>query len=164
MIYAIVAVDNDYGIGFKGQLLEHIPEDLKMFKKLTKDNTVIMGNNTWISLPVKPLPQRTNIVITRNKLEDTDDIKYMSLDEAKEYALNNEKDEEIFIIGGGMIYKEFLPICDYVFLTKIFTAHENIDTYFPNLDLMSNWECIEKGEISTYKDISYQFQLYRNNY
>lgn len=164
MIYAIVAVDNDYGIGFKNQLLEHIPADLKLFKTLTTDNTVIMGYNTWNSLPVKPLPRRKNIIVTFEKAINTPDVLYMTLDEAKKYAEENEKEEEIFIIGGGMMYKEFLPMCDYVFLTKIFTTHEDIDTYFPNIELMDNWECVEKGTMNTYKDIQYQFQLYRNTY
>jgi dihydrofolate reductase len=65
MISAIVAVDNNWGIGYNGNLLEHIPDDMKFFKKLTTGNVVIMGRKTWDSLPVKPLPDRLNLVITR---------------------------------------------------------------------------------------------------
>ena len=68
MIAAIVAVNKDWGIGYQNQLLEHIPDDLKRFKELTTGNLVVMGSNTWRSLPVKPLPNRYNAVITRNPL------------------------------------------------------------------------------------------------
>ena len=64
MISAIVAVDENWGIGFNGQLLEHIPEDMKFFKKITTGNVVIMGRKTWESLPIKPLPDRLNLVVT----------------------------------------------------------------------------------------------------
>ena len=87
MISAIVAVDNNWGIGFNGDLLEHIPEDLKYFKELTSGGVVIMGRKTWDSLPKKPLPNRVNIVITSNPKEDEENVKYMTLEEAKAYAV-----------------------------------------------------------------------------
>ena len=71
MISAIVAVDNNWGIGYNGKLLERIPEDLKYFKELTNNNVIVMGRKTWNSLPVNPLPNRTNIIITRNPIHFT---------------------------------------------------------------------------------------------
>lgn len=151
MISAIVAVDENWGIGFNGELLEKIPEDMEYFKNITignKNNTVVMGRKTKESLPIARLPHRKNIVITRNIEDNLDHITYansgitfMTL----EYFLKNKKFIEgtcdnVFIIGGGQIYKELLPFCDRVYVTKIFKEHENVDTYFPNLDEPEEWD------------------------
>lgn len=158
MISAIVAVDNDWGIGFNGNLLEHIPEDMKYFVHLTTGNVVIMGRKTWDSLPRKPLPNRTNIVITSNPNMDND-AEFMDLFDTKLYLIYN-KNDDIFIIGGGQIYKELLPYCDSVYITKIYKDHENVDTYFPNLDEMSGWTAAALSPVKNYKDLTYQFWRY----
>lgn len=159
MISAIVAVDNDWGIGFNGELLERIPDDLKRFKELTSGNVIIMGRKTWDSLPTKPLPNRTNIVISNQKSAILNDSTVrLSLKNIKENI--NKIVYDVFIIGGGQIYTELLPYCDKVYVTKIFKSHENVDTYFPNLDKMENWKPIEKSPIYDYKDIQYQFWQY----
>ena len=86
MIAAIVAVDNNFGIGFNGELLERIPDDLKRFKQLTDDSTVVMGRKTWDSLPKKPLPNRFNIIVTSQEVDDNDiDIKHSSMEEVKSF-------------------------------------------------------------------------------
>lgn len=159
MISAIVAVDYNWGIGFNGDLLEHIPEDLKYFKQLTTGNVVIMGRKTWDSLPNKPLSNRLNIVITSQKRENKENVKFMSIQEAKQYAIIN-RPTNIFIIGGGQIYKEFISLCKKIYVTKIFKEHQNIDTYFPNLDEMNNWILGECSTIYSYKDFTYQFCQY----
>ena len=163
MISAIVAVDNNWGIGFNGDLLEHIPEDLEYFKQLTTGNIIIMGRKTWESLPKKPLPKRRNLVITSNpdNYNNTNEVNFFTLSQIK-VSLLKDKDKNLnfFIIGGGQIYKELLPICDRVYVTKIFKDHANVDTYFPNIELMDNWSCIEQSEIKQYNDISYQFKTY----
>ena len=158
MISAIVAVDNDWGIGYNGDLLEHIPEDLKYFKALTTGNTVIMGRKTWDSLPKKPLPNRTNIVITSNP-NMYNDAEFMDLFDAKLYLIYN-KNDDIFIIGGGKIYEELLPLCDRVYVTKINKSHENVDTYFPNLDKSDEWAPASCSPIYDHKDFTYQFWQY----
>ena len=160
MISAIVAVDENFGIGFNGDLLEHIPEDLKRFKQLTTNKTIIMGRKTWESLPNKPLPNRLNIVITSKERSLEEMTAFIPFEEAYARATHILPEDEWFIIGGGSIYKEFLPICDKVYLTKIIVSHENVDTYFPNIELMDNWKCIEQSEIKQYNDISYQFKTY----
>ena len=160
MISAIVAVDENFGIGFNGDLLEHIPEDLKRFKQLTTNKTIIMGRKTWESLPNKPLPDRLNIVITSKERSFEEMTVFTSFEEVYSRATHILPEDEWFIIGGGSIYKEFLPICDKVYLTKIMVSHENVDTYFPNIELMDNWKCIEQSEIKQYNDISYQFKTY----
>ena len=161
MISAIVAVDESFGIGFNGDLLEHIPEDLKHFKELTSGHTVVMGRKTWDSLPKKPLPNRHNLVITKDPsiYELTNEAWFYTLHQIKVLMLKN-KNVSYFILGGGQIYEKLLPICDKVYLTKIMVSHENVDTYFPNIELMDNWKCVEQSEIKQYNDISYQFKTY----
>ena len=161
MISAIVAVDENFGIGFNGDLLEHVPEDLKHFKELTSGHNVVMGRKTWDSLPKKPLPNRHNLVITKDPsiYELTNEVWFYTLRQIEVLMLKN-KNVNYFIIGGGQIYEKLLPICDKVYLTKIMVSHENVDTYFPNIELMDNWKCIEQSEIKQYNDISYQFKTY----
>ena len=161
MISAIVAVDENFGIGFNGDLLEHIPEDLKRFKELTFGHNVVMGRKTWDSLPKKPLSNRHNLVITKDPsiYELTNEVQFYTLRQIEVLMLKN-KNVNYFVIGGGQIYEKLLPICDKVYLTKIMVSHENVDTYFPNIELMDNWKCIEQSEIKQYNDISYQFKTY----
>ena len=138
MISAIVAVDNNWGIGFNGSLLEHIPEDLKYFKELTSRHCVMMGRKTWDSLPKKPLPNRKNYIISnRQPAILGDNIIRFRMDDAITFL--NYAWEDVFIIGGGVIYKELLPYCDRVYVTKIFKDHDQVDTYFPNLDESDEW-------------------------
>lgn len=170
MISAIVAVDNNWGIGYNNDLLMKIPNDLKHFKKITNNNIIIMGSNTWESLPVKPLPNRVNIVISRKpyqefmeqgKFKGYYDAIVCTLDEVKSYLKTYGAFNEIFIIGGEFIYKELLPYCDLVYLTKINKSFENVDKYFPTLD--DSWTSTLIGEEEWYDGISYQFYLYTKN-
>ena len=159
MINAIVAVNEDWGIGYNGDLLEHIPEDLKYFKALTTDHVVVMGSKTWDSLPKKPLPNRANIIISNkgNLLLENGAIR-LKLDDLLLGIADFEND--IFVIGGGTIYKQLLPYCDRVYVTKIYKKHENVDTFFPNLDESNDWTASPIGEARDYEDFSYQFWQY----
>ena len=159
MINAIVAVNEDWGIGYNGDLLEHIPEDLKYFKALTTDHVVVMGSKTWDSLPKKPLPNRANIIISNkgNLLLENGAIR-LKLDDLLLGIADFEND--IFVIGGGTIYKQLLPYCDRVYVTKIYKKHENVDTFFPNLDESNDWSASPIGEARDYEDFSYQFWQY----
>ena len=154
MISAIVAVDNNWGIGFNGELLEHIPEDMKHFKELTCGHSVVMGSKTWDSLPKKPLPNRGNVIISRDKplIVDKNTIRIV-LEDAINYLKYIKGD--VFIIGGGTIYNQLLPFCDRVYVTKIYKDHENVDTFFPNLDESKEWTPSAASDIATYNDISY---------
>ena len=160
MISAIVAVDDNWGIGFNGELLEHIPDDLKRFKELTTNHIVIMGRKTWDSLPNKPLPNRLNFVITRSPRRFGEMTAFIHMNELISRMNTVEDDEEWFIIGGGTIYEELLPFCNRVYITKIYKNHENVDTYFPNLDKMDDWTVTEKSSVYKYNDLSYQFWQY----
>lgn len=126
----IVAVDESRAIGKDNRLLWHIPEDLKRFKELTSGHAVIMGENTYHSIG-RPLPNRTNIIVTLNQeLELPGCMIAHSLDEAVQVAREHEQ-EEIFVMGGASIYKQFLPMIDRLYLTLVSGTHE-ADTYFPD--------------------------------
>lgn len=165
MISAIVAVDENWGIGFNGELLEKIPEDMKWFRLLTHERTILMGRKTWDSLPKKPLPDRLNLVITRGERKFDNMTVFINMEEAKVRAREAAKDhdDEWFVIGGGQIYKELLPFCDRVYVTKIFKSHDNVDTYFPNLDEpeeWNTWKVVHQSKTKVYNDIMYQFWIY----
>lgn len=126
----IVAVDEKRAIGKDNRLLWHIPEDLKHFKELTSGHTVIMGENTYHSIG-RPLPNRTNVVVTLDESFLVPGcLVAHSLDEALAIARENEK-EEIFIIGGASIYRQFLPRVNRLYLTLVSGEHE-ADTFFPD--------------------------------
>lgn len=168
MICAICSVDENWGIGSNRDLLVHIPEDMKFFKEKTKDNTVIMGRKTYDSLPTKPLPNRENVVITNNfendfhLKRDENGTTFTDLISVKDVLRLKMMDEyNIFIIGGGQIYKELLPYCEYVYVTKVFHCYENVDTYFPNIDNIPEWEMESASEIKEYNNIKYQFCTYK---
>ena len=158
MISAIVAVDNNWGIGFNGDLLEHIPDDLRFFKELTLNNWVVMGRKTWESLPKQPLPNRTNIVITHNP-HFSKKANFWTLGQTK-LVMKQQKGIDFFVIGGGQIYEKLLPLCDRVYITKIFKDYRNVDTYFPNLDKSKEWELTSQSDLRIYNDIIYQFTTY----
>ena len=160
MISAIVSIDNNWGIGFNGNLLEHIPEDLKYFKQLTSENTIVMGRKTWDSLPKKPLPNRFNVVITSQERHFEEMTAFIPFSEAVSRLKHSPKAYDWFIIGGGQIYKELLPYCDRVYVTKIFKDHDKVDTYFPNLDESEEWTSVACTDIRQYKDLTYQFWQY----
>jgi len=131
-ISIIVAADENNAIGIDGNLLTHLPNDLKYFKTVTQGHPVIMGRKTFESLPKGALPNRRNIAITQNKELQFERCEMVSsINEAIELC----KDEsEIFIIGGGTIYKEAIELADKLYLTRIHHQFENADTYFPEVD------------------------------
>ena len=169
MISASVAVDNNWGIGYNGDLLEHIPEDLRYFKELTTSHVVVMGSKTWDSLPKKPLKDRLNVVVSNKPREvlgdmsiriDMEELIVRMIYMKRNALVNPAEEEEWFVIGGGSIYQQLLPFCDRVYVTKIYKDHENVDTYFPNLDESEEWEAFCNGGPLAYKDFSYQFWQY----
>jgi dihydrofolate reductase len=158
MISIIVAVSEDWGIGKDNELLWHISEDLKRFKRLTSGNTVIMGKRTWESLPKRPLPGRKNIVLTDDKTETIENaVTAYSIED----SLNKcKKDEEIFVMGGGSIYRQFMPIADRLYITHV---HKKApaDIYFPEIDLKI-WKITEKEFFKTddEESIPYTYTIY----
>lgn len=131
-ISIIVAIAKNYAIGKNNQLLWHIPDDLKRFKKITSGHQVIMGRLTYLSIPVRPLPNRTNIVITDQQGETFEGCTTVgSINEA--LNLCNES-EESFIIGGGSVYRQFMPFCNKLYVTLVHKEFD-ADTFFPAIEL-----------------------------
>jgi dihydrofolate reductase len=147
MIALIAAVDRNWGIGYNGDLLARIPEDLKHFKALTMNHNVIMGRKTWDSLLVHPLPGRQSIVITSQKSDRDDLAFYIDLEPAINWLKTTQRD--LFVIGGSSIYKALLPYCDYAYITKIDHAYENVDAYCPNLDKDTEWKVVSAEVLKT---------------
>ncbi|GAB4283933.1 MAG: dihydrofolate reductase [Marinilabiliales bacterium] len=130
-ISIIVAVAENNAIGYNNKLLCHLSDDLKRFKKLTTGNVVVMGKKTYESLPIKPLPNRLNIVITDNPADCFDNcITAFSIEDAIDKM---DPEKENFIIGGGSVYKQFLPLADKLYLTRIH-HHFDADTFFPEIN------------------------------
>ncbi len=140
MITIIVATDRNNGIGYRNGLLAHLPGDLQRFKKITMGHCLIMGKKTWESLPVRPLPGRKNIVLTDNELDCFDCAETArSIDEALSLC---EPGKEIFIIGGGSVYRQFMPIADRLMVTHIHGEY-TADTFFPVID-PDEWNLSER--------------------
>ena len=129
MISIIVAIAENYAIGKKGDLLCHLPADLKHFKTITSGHTVMMGERTFLSLPKHPLPNRRNIVLTdvKGKTFEGAETVY-SIDEMVN-CINGE--EEAFVIGGGMVYRQMMERADKLYITHIHHSWEDADTFFP---------------------------------
>ena len=159
---AIAAIDSNWAIGNKGDLLISLPEDQKgVFRFYTAGNTVVFGRKTLMTFKdQKLLPKRINIILSRNPdFEKEGAVILHSTDELDQYA-KSHPDEKIFVIGGEEIYKTLLPICDEAILTKI--NHEfEADAYFPNLDADEEWECVEEGEEQTCFDMEFCFTTYK---
>ncbi len=158
MISIIAAVSDDLGIGYKNDLLWHIPEDLKRFRNLTTGNTVIMGKKTWESLPRRPLRDRKNIVLTDIMGEEFEGA-------AAAYSLEDavakcKEDREIFIIGGGSVYHQFMNVADRLYITHVHRKAP-ADVYFPEISL-GKWKVSEKKEFVSMdeKKIPYTYVIY----
>lgn len=160
MICAIVAADKNWAIGRDNKLLVSIPEDMRFFKETTTGNIVIMGRKTLESFPGgRPLPNRKNIVVTKDTEYKKEGVVIVhSPEEALKTAQHYDKD--IFIIGGGRIYKDMINMCDEAYVTMIDYAYE-ADTYFPNLDKMPEWVLVGESDEMTYFDIVYYFRRYQ---
>ncbi len=159
---AIVAVDLNWGIGYKGELLQWIPEDLKFFKQKTLGKVVIMGRETFESLPgKKPLKDRVNIVLSKNKdFSNENLIICRSFDELFT-VLANYATEDVFVIGGESIYSQLLPFCSEAYVTKINKTYL-ADKYFINIDELEAWEVVSTSEMKSYDNIQYSFVKYVN--
>ena len=150
----IAAIDENGVLGKDNQLIWHIPEDLKRFKRLTTGHSIIMGRKTFESLP-KALPNRHNIVVTRNQNYSKEDV---TVCHSLEAAIGFTKDDDQpFIIGGGEIYKQAIGLADVIELTRIHSQFEG-DVFFPEID-SKKWT-VEKEERMSHPDFEYSFFTY----
>lgn len=158
MISIIVAIAENNAIGKNNDLLWHIPEDMKRFRQITSGHKIIMGKRTYESLPHRPLKDRTNIVISDipgDRYEGA--VMAYSIEEALEHC---PADEECFIIGGGMVYRQFLPLADKLYITRVDKPFD-ADIFFPEIDPetweeTSREEGADKGFDFTYSFITYE--------
>lgn len=154
MISIIVAVAENYAIGKKGDLLCHLPADLKHFKEITSGKTVLMGERTFYSLPKHPLPNRRNIVLTdvQGKTFEGAEAVY-SLDEL---CAKVQGEEEAFVIGGGMVYRQMMPRADKLYITHIHHSWDDADTFFPEIK-ETEWKLISSEEHQADEKNPYDF-------
>ena len=157
-ISIIVAIASNYAIGKNNDLLWHISKDLQRFKSFTEGHFIVMGKNTYFSLPRRPLPKRTNMVITDVADEQINDcLMAYSIEDAIDKM---ENDRENFVIGGGSIYAQFMPLANKLYITRVHKDFEG-DVFFPEINQME-WELqsAEKVIDDLQNDFSYTFEIY----
>ena len=159
----IVVVDQNWAIGCEGGLLFSLPTDMKRFRSLTLDGTVILGRKTLDSFPGgRPLPRRRNIVITRKVDFDREGCEIVSSPQAALEAAAGTEDETLWVIGGGSVYTALLSKCKRAFVTRVDAAAPEADTFFPNLDKLPGWEVESVSEPVEENGVTYRFVDYVN--
>lgn len=155
----IAAIDRRYGIGRKGALLAEIPADLKRFRLITSGGIVVMGRKTYESLPVRPLPERENIVLTSSP-EQFPEVRCVR-SEADLFPLVQGADREVFLCGGASVYAALLSRCDRALITEI-DAELEADAFFPPIRSLPEWEKVEESEPICSNGFTVRFCVYRN--
>lgn len=157
---AIVCADKNWGIGYKNRLLVSIPSDMKFFRETTTGKVIVMGRKTLESFPNgMPLKNRINIVLTRDRNYEAKGAVIVHDEEELMNELGKYDTEQIYIIGGESVYKMMLSHCDKIYVTKVHRAFQ-ADTYFPNLDEMSEWKMTQESEEQTCFDLEFCFTTY----
>ncbi len=156
----IVAVDRNWAIGNKGDLLVRIPNDHKHFREETTGKVVVLGRRTLATFPQGlPLKNRTNIILTRDTGYQVKDALVAHSVEQLMEMLGEYDSRDVYVIGGESVYRQLLPYCDVAHVTGIDHAYE-ADAFFPNLDMDPEWEITADSDEQTYFDIAYQFLRY----
>ena len=157
----IACVDTNWGIGYKGELFVKIKEDLAFFKEKTLNKTIIMGNETFKSLPCI-LPNRKHIVLSKTIQESNSDmVEYVN--NINEIITRYQDDDNAYVIGGQTIYEQLLPYCKNAYITKVDEYFE-VDRYFPNLEKLDNWrfEDVSVVRFDEKNRLCYEFIIYTN--
>lgn len=157
----IAAVDQNWGIGNRGELLVSIPDDMKFFREVTNGKVVVMGRKTLESFPGGILKNRMNIVLTHNANYHAPGAALVHSLEQLHQELAQYDSGDIFVIGGSSVYRQLLDECDTAYITKIDFAY-HADAYFPDLDKCAGWTVVQKSEEQTYFDIVYCYMTYKN--
>lgn len=159
---AIVAVDKNWGIGKKNDLLFQLPLDMKFFRSTTLNKVVIMGSNTLKSFPNgNPLKNRTNIVLFPGGEKREDCTIVDSMEELKE-ELKKYNTDDVFVIGGAMFYRTMLPYCSEVLVTKV-DADGGAEVFYENLDKLPNWSMVYESESQETNGYNIKFTTYKNS-
>ena len=160
----IFAVDRNWNIGYDGDMLFKISKDLQRFRMFTENNIIIMGRKTFESLPdKKALPNRINIVITRDKEYEAEDVIVIhSIEEVFPLLkkLDPAEEMEVFLIGGGNLTHQMLEYCNYAYITKVDKAFNISDTVIPNLDEDEDWTIVKESETDFQEDLEYKYVDY----
>lgn len=161
MIKAIVCVSENWAIGRNNDLVFHLKKDMKFFIENTLNKVVVMGENTLLSLPgAKPLKNRVNIVLCPEGHEYEDCICFHELEPLLTYISILAKDHDIFVIGGGMMYRTMLPYCQEVLVTKVKEYIPDAQVFFPNLDINEDFEVIATSETFEENNKFFNFLTY----
>jgi dihydrofolate reductase len=160
---AILSADSNWGIGYKNELLVRVPEDMKFFRQTTLGGVVVMGRKTLDSLPGrKPLKDRVNIVVSTDRSLNVQGITICGSLKELLGELAKYPPEDVFVIGGESLYRQLLPYCSEVYVTKFHKAYE-ADRFFPNLDHDRAWTPEVLDNSLTYNDLEYSRIKYVNN-
>lgn len=158
----IVAVSADFAIGKGNRLLFNLPKDLAYFKEHTLNKVVVMGDKTYYSLPKRPLPKRTTIVMTLDPEFGEEGVTTVhSLQELGE-VLKQYDSKDVWVCGGASIYNLLMDYCEYGYITKVQKIVE-ADTYINNVDKKQNWKVVSKGEKQEENGLEYSFDVYKND-
>ena len=160
-MHIVVAVDENWGIGYENKLLASVPADMKNFRTITTGKTVILGRKTLETFPGgKPLKNRRNIILSTNPDYVVEGAEIAHSVEEVKALVNDTAEDEICVIGGASVYKLLLPLCHKATITKFHKAFP-ADTYFPNLDEDDSWEVEREGEMQEHEGMEFQFVEYR---
>ncbi|WP_434311652.1 dihydrofolate reductase [Hominifimenecus sp. rT4P-3] len=157
----IVVVASNWAIGKKNKLLFSLPEDMKHFRSHTLGKTVVMGRKTLESFPGgKPLPKRTNLVLTRDPSYQKEGVTVCHSKEEVLLAIKDLPEEDVMIIGGAEIYRLFLPECKRAYLTEVSASVPDADSFFPEISEQTGWKLISRSEEMTEGALRYRFCTY----
>lgn len=157
---AILSADLNWGIGCGGKLLQRVPEDMKFFVNMTTGKVVVMGRETFESLPgMQPLKDRVNIILSKNMVYEDDRLIVCRSFEELFAELGKYPADDVFVIGGESVYSQLLPFCSEVYITR-FEKEFDADRHFPNLDMEENWELVSESGQHSYKDFNFRFLKY----
>ena len=156
----IASATLDWGIGFENELLFRVSGDMVQFRKKTTGNVVVMGKNTFLSMPgQKALPNRTNIVLTHDRSFAREDVTTVcSLGELFD-VLRQFDSERVFVIGGASLYAALLPYCDKAYITR-FWAKKQADRFLPDLDKAADWRLQKRSAVQQQDGILFTYDLY----
>lgn len=160
---AIVAVSGNWGIGKDNDLLFHIPEDLKFFRSTTAGHTMIIGRKNLESFPgCRPLKNRRHLVLTRQENYNKEGIEVFHSMEELMQTLKDIPQDELWVCGGGVVYKDFLPYCESALVTHV-DAEPDCSVFFPDLTKEPDWELTEIGEWKEHEGLRFRFCTWTNH-
>lgn len=158
----IASVDENWGLGYQGQLLARVPEDLRHFRRHTLGKVVVMGQTTLYTLPqAAPLPERVNIILSDDPAFTCPGAQVVNSLGALGAALNDYR-QEVYVIGGASVYQQLLPYCHCAYLTR-FHARFPADRFLADLDALPHWTLVGQSGVMDHQGLAFTYQTYRNS-